>query len=271
MSVLLNSESSHALFADFGRAIWQGQRAATGRLAKRCAAPAARTVAGLHIHASTTHHTLARALTEAVPSVAAVLSEREWAAVAREFVARHPPRRAALSSWGDEVADFLQGRGAEDEVIGLAQLDRAAMTAFFAADHEPITAAALAGFAPSEIQRIGLTTHPSLQRLHVPVDATKTWLEQGKIPQVEQRREADADGSLVVMMRPDARVRMLLVSPATDAMLGALLHGATLIEAYEQAMGHNSQFDFQSVLAGLFADGVFIGCGIRGLSNDHAD
>lgn len=271
MSVPPDSVSSESLFADFGRVVWRGDRAAVRRLAKQCHAPAARTVAGLHVHASTTHHTLARALADAVPSLAAVLSDRKWAAVSGGFIAQHPPRRAALHCWGDEVPAFLAAQNAKADVVGLAKLDRAALTAFFAAEAEPITVAALAAFAPSDIQQLRLTLHPSLQRLQVPAAATSKWLKLAAIPQVEHRREDGADGSRIVVVRPFAHVRALVVSAATDAMLCALLSGATLVEACEHAMSHNSKFDVQSALAALFADGVFIDCVARGASNDRTD
>ena len=263
MSAPLDAEYSPALFADFGQAVWRADPGAIARVGKLCNARTARTAAGLHIHASTTQHTLARALAEAVPSVAAILSEGAWQGLATDFAASHPPRRAALHLWGDDMPAFLQQRGAPADLIGLAQLDRAALTAFFAADVLPITAAALARFTPGEIQRLGLTLHPSLQRLRVPAGATQSWLDLAKIPQLGQRREADADGCVAVVMRPDAEVRLILLSPATDALLGALLGGATLIEACEEALSHDSQFDFQSVLAALFVDGTFIACDLR--------
>lgn len=271
MPVQLDSMSSESIFADFGRVVWRNNRAAAGRLAQRCRAPTARSVAGLHVHSSTTRHTLARALAEAVPSLAANLSDRKWAALSTGFIARHPPRRAALYQWGDEMPAFLAAQSAKADVIDLAKLDRAALRAFFAAEAEPIATAALTAFTPADIQRIGLTIHPSLQRLHVSPAATNKWLELTAIPQVEHRREEDADGALVVLVRPDAHIRALVVSSATDALLGALSRGATLIEACEEAMSHNSSFDFQSVLASFFADGLFIDCVAREVSDDRAD
>ena len=75
-----------SLFADFGRVVWRGNRAAAARLAKRCGDATARSVAGLHIHASTTHHTLTAALAEAVPSLVATLPERQWTEIAARFI-----------------------------------------------------------------------------------------------------------------------------------------------------------------------------------------
>lgn len=263
MSAPLDAELSPALFADFAQAVWHADPGAIARLADRCSAPPARTAASLHIHASTTQHTLARALAEAAPSVAAVLSESAWQALATDFIAQHPPRRAALYQWGDDMPAFLQLRGASAQLIGLAQLDRAALTAFFAAESAPITASALANFTTDEIQRVRLTLHPSLQRLRLPTAAAQSWLNLAKIPLLEQRHEAAADGCLVVVIRPDAQVRLILVSPATDALLGALGRGSTLIEGCEEALSHDGQLDFQSVLAALFADGTFIACDLR--------
>ena len=173
-----------SLFSDFGRVVWRGNRAAAARLAKRCGAATARSVAGLHIHASTTHHTLTAALAEAVPSLVATFPERQWAEIAASFIVQHPPRRPALLHWGNEIPQFLAARGAKADVIGLAQLDRAALMAFFAADSEPITTTALGAIATSDIPHIRLSIHPSLQRLQVPAAATKKWLETMAIPRL---------------------------------------------------------------------------------------
>ena len=88
--------SADGLFADIARVIWLNDHGAAERLTKAFRVPPARTLAGLHIHASTTRHTLAGALAEAVPSVAAAMPDDAFAGLAAAFIAEHPPRRAAL-------------------------------------------------------------------------------------------------------------------------------------------------------------------------------
>jgi hypothetical protein len=271
MSVLPDPLVPDAIRADFARAVRADDATAARRLTSLCHTPAARTLAGLHIHASTTRHTLIRALAEAAPSFAAALAPPAFAALAVRFIAEHPPRRPELHAWGDELPAFLERQGSAPCLIGLARLDRAALAAFFAAEAQPITAAALGALAARDVLRVRLTTHPSLRLVHAGRRGLRAWLDRAAVPQVESRWEMEADGSLVVIVRPFAHLRAVAVSPATFAFLTALGNDATLLQACERALGESSGFDIHTVLAALFEDGMFSDCIAGESPNGHTD
>lgn len=245
------------LFADMARFVWQNDDAAALRLTAFADAPAGRTLSGLHIHASTACHTLARALAEAVPSVAAALTTEGFTALAQAFIAAHPPRRADLHTWGDELPGYLVRRNADPCVVAWARLDRAWLAALFAQEAQPIEPARLATRPPADIPQARLTSHPSLRLIRLADPWLAPWLDLGAVAQVESGWRIGADGSHIAFVRPGAQVRAVALSPAAYVFLEALHQGRTLVQAYENANAEDTAFDLQATLASLFADGLF--------------
>lgn len=254
----MSPEIPASLFADMARFVWRSDSAAAHRMTVFADAPAGRTLAGLHIHASTTCHTLTRALAEAVPSVAAALPTDDFTGLAQAFIVAHPPRRADLHGWGDELPDYLALRNADPCLVAWARLDRAWLAALFAAEAQPIEATRLATLPPADILQARLTSHPSLRLVRLADPWLASWLDLGAVAQVESAWQAEgADGRHIAMARPGAQVRAVALSPAAYILLAALHHGQTLVQAYETAHAEDAAFDLQATLANLFANGLF--------------
>lgn len=253
----MSPEPAASSYTDMARVIWQSDDAAALRLAALADAPAGRTLAGLQIHASTTRHTLERALAEAAPSVAAALPAEDFSALARAFITAHPPRRADLCGWGDAWPGFLAHHEADPCVVAWALLDRAWLAALFAPDAEPIDAARLATLPPADIPLTRLASHPSLRLIRLADPWFGPWLDLDAVARVEGTWRVAADGRHIAMVRPGAQVRAVALSPAAYAFLDALHQRRTLVQAYETAKAEDAAFDLRASLASLFADGLF--------------
>lgn len=255
---------STSLFADIAQVIRCDDAAAFNRLTFGIAPQ--RMAAGLRIHASTTWQTLTRALADAVPTVAVMLGANAFSDLAREFIGQHLPRHAALHDWGNDLPSFLAAGGAAPELIAMARLDRAWMASFFAADAEPIGPDRLISLSHAAILQVRLIVHPSLQLVRLAGPWFETWLAHGALPQVEHGSEAGADGCLVVLSRPQARIRATAVTPATFRFLEVLRSGAPLLAACESALSEDDRFDLQARLSAVFADGLIADCPTGGVA-----
>lgn len=253
----MSPEAPVSFFADMARFIWRSDGAAALRLTACADAPAQRTLSGLHIHASTTCHTLMRALAEAVPSLAAALSPDDFTALAQTFIVAHPPRRADLYGWGDELPDYLARQDADPCLTAWARLDRAWLAALFAPEAQPIEPTRLTTLPPADVLQARLTTHPSLRLVRLSDPWLASWLDLSAVAQVESSRRVGADGCHIAMARPGSQVRAVALSPVAYVFLDALRQGQTLVQAYENAQAEDAAFDLQATLASLFADGLF--------------
>jgi hypothetical protein len=257
---MLPDRSSTSLLADMAQVIQRDDVAAFGRIVAMDGMTPQRLAAGLRIHASTTYQTLTRALADAVPTAAAMLTSDAFSDLARDFIGNHPPGHAALHDWGDKLPAFLAMRAAPSDLIAMAQLDRAWMASFFAADAEPIGADCLTSLKPSEIPHARLTVHPSVRLVRLTGSWLEAWLARAALPQIQHEPDAAGDGCLVLLSRPQARVRVAAVTPSAYRFLAALLNGSSLLAASEAALSEDSQFDLQARLSAGFADGLFIDC-----------
>ncbi len=151
-------------------------------------------------------------------------------------------------------------QAATPELVAMARLDRAWMAAFFAAEAQPIEAARLTALAPAAIPLARLTPHPSLRLVRLDGPWFDAWRARGALPQLEHEHETDADGTLVAVSRPQARVRAVALNSATFAFLAALQKSAPLLDACDAALGEDSRFDLQAQLSNMFANGLFADC-----------
>lgn len=129
---------------------------------------------------------LAEALRETFPLLARILGEERFAALAGDYLARHPSEHPDVGRVGRLLAAFLREHPAPDrpDLADLAELEWARHRAFFAPPSARVGPEAFAGLAPEDLERSRLLLSPALRLLWLEHAAVPLWrrLEEGEPP-----------------------------------------------------------------------------------------
>jgi len=148
--------------------------AALAHIANDVGAAAAR----LNVYRNNVAITLVRTLRLAYPVVDKLVGPEFFAAAARAFVARHPPRTAYLNDYGAGFADFLGQFPAAAGLVYLpdvARLEWAVSLSLNAPDAPALDMAALAGVAEGDHGRVRFVRHPAVNLLSIRYPADAIW------------------------------------------------------------------------------------------------
>ncbi|HEV1999394.1 MAG TPA: DNA-binding domain-containing protein [Xanthobacteraceae bacterium] len=239
-----------AALLDVGKPVPEGVTSHTAdRPARRFAVYRNNVVAGL-----------VKALGNRFPAVSRIVGEEFFNAMARLFVAAHPPRSPLLMTYGDDFSDFIAGFEPAAELpylADVARLEAARTRAYHAANAEPVDPNLLRNIAAEALGGMRFVLHPSVEavRSHHPI--VTIWAMnagEAKLGPIEDWRPEDA---LIARPRLEVEVRSLPAGGA--AFLAVLLTGGTLAEAVEAAAAEDADFDLAANLAGLIGAGLVIG------------
>ncbi len=200
---------------------------------------------------------LVDALAARFPATQALVGETFFRAMARAFALGNPPRVRVMTTYGDDLPDFIRAfpPAATLPYLGdVAALEASLAHAYHAPDAEPIALDALAALAPETLGSITLTLHPSARIVASPYPIV-TIREQnlGDAADASPPEMTRAERALVVRPRFDVAVHRL--PPGADTFALALQDGATLGAAAERASAADG-FDLGPTLATLFSAGA---------------
>jgi hypothetical protein len=212
------------------------------------------------VHRRNAVASLVAALADTLPVLQRLLGEPAFAAMARGFLATHPPASPVLTDWGDALPGWLElaeDAQAQPWLADLARLELARVRAFHAADAPPLPPARLqqALAEPDTLAQARLVLHPSC-RLLVSAHAVVSLWQACRSPAGDPaavdlaRREA-----LLVLRDPDDAVVVLPLPMAEAGFVGALMQGLPLIDAVATAPG----LALGPVLARLVQHGALVG------------
>ena len=202
---------------------------------------------------------LIKALQARFPVVEKIVGEDFFAAMARVFVVKSPPRTPILAAYGDEFADFIAKFEPARELgylADVARLEGARTRAYHAADAVPIDPNRFASLDPDAVSNIRVGLHPSAELIRSSHPIVTIWaMNSGEreLAAIEDWRGEDA---LVVRPRLDVEVRPLSCGGAT--FLHALGSARTLREAAEVAFTDYPEFDLSRNLAELISSGIVV-------------
>jgi hypothetical protein len=129
---------------------------------------------------------LADALRETFPNLARCLGDGAFAALASDYLERHPSDHHDLGRFGRHLAAFLRRHPAPDrgDLADLTELEWARHRSFTAAPHEPVGPGAFAGLDAESASRTGLRLSPALSVLRLDHAVASLWrrLEDGLPP-----------------------------------------------------------------------------------------
>lgn len=203
---------------------------------------------------------LVEALGVRFPAINRIVGEEFFNAMARVFVAAHPPRSPLLMTYGDDFPDFIAGfepAGELPYLADVARLEAARTRAYHAEDAEPVDPNLLRSIDPEALGGIRFVPHPSAEVVRSRHPIVIIWAMnagEAKLGPIENWRPEDA---LVARPRLDVEVRSLPAGGA--AFLAALIAGNTLADAVEAAAVEDAEFDLAANLAGLIGAGLVIG------------
>jgi hypothetical protein len=162
---------------DFAAAIWAEVAPGPGALL-------AATPDGKPARLAVYHHAyrarLAAALRDNYEILALALGDEAFDALARAYLASHPPTQPSIRWFGERLAEFMAAQAESESAllphpafVDLARMDAALRSAFDAADAPVLERSALQAVAPAQWPTLRFTAHPSvaLVPLHWAVEA----------------------------------------------------------------------------------------------------
>ncbi|UKK83896.1 DNA-binding domain-containing protein [Sphingopyxis sp. BSN-002] len=168
---------------------------------------------GLCVHANTISHARLVALEETFPRTRAHLGDAEFNRLSRIFVEGGGAEALALPDIGRDFAGWLDDPLAAD----VARVEWAWLESYNAAEAPPLRLADLAGQDEAALLALTFRLHPAAQVVTLASDAA---------PLVDPAL-ASGTGALLVV-RPDAEVRLLALHVADDAALDRAKEISTL-------------------------------------------
>jgi hypothetical protein len=180
-----------------------------------------------------------------------------FAAMAREFVKRNPPRSPLLAHYGDEFAAFVAAFEPARELpylADVARLEAARTRAYHAEDATPLGADQFAALDAEALGGIRIELHPSAAIVRSPFPIVTIWAMNSGERELGPIEDWQAEDALVVRPHLEVEVRSLPLGGA--AFLGALAGGLPLSGAVDAGLADHADFDLAGNLAGLFSSGV---------------
>lgn len=181
--------------------------------------------ARVHLYADMVLFRQVDALRADFPFVAALLGDRPFFLLARDYVRAHPSESPDLGMLGRKLAAFV-GNG-NPGLGDLAALEWARAEVFFAASAVPLLPDALSGLEPERFGLARLALAPALQLLELDHDAPAAWM---RLKDGESDVVVEARKTFVVAWRKGFEVHHAPLLPDEAHALRLAQAGATLAE-----------------------------------------
>lgn len=199
---------------------------------------------------------LMRALSHRFPVTEKLVGAAFFASMARAYAAGNKPSSPLVFAYGDGFPDFIAGFDAAAGLPYLADLARLEANwtrAYHAADEAPLDIGALAALGES-MGAARLRAHPAASLVCSVFPVGSLW----QAHQADSVAPAALHGSeCVLVARPGLAVTVHVLPPQDAAFAAALLDGASIGAAAEQAIAADENFDFGAAIVGLVSLGAF--------------
>lgn len=203
----------------------------------------------------------------AYPVLQALVGEEFFTALARAYGKAHPSTVGDLNQFGAHFADFLAGfeHVADYPYFpDMARLEWALHRAHYAADGNALAAGAVSQFAPEQLDAARFTFHPACALLACSWAVVELW--QAHQPGAEDQFPQELERpNYALVVRPQWKTDVLLLSAAAHAALARLQQGRTLGHALDAALAIDPEFDFGAHLQQWLQHKIFSGIQV----NEH--
>ncbi|MDC0660714.1 DNA-binding domain-containing protein [Leisingera sp. SS27] len=206
---------------------------------------------------------LTEAMHSAFPVIAKLLGKQNMDGLAGIYLRQHPPSSPLMMFYGEHFPAFLEGMEQLQHLGYLgdeARLELALRRAYHAADAAPITPDALGALTPDQLMNTRLTLAPAVQVICSPWPIHAIWRFNTK----DGASKPEARAEDVLVTRPEFDPIPQILPPGGAIWIRALMQGATIGEALEQAAAADETFDLGATLALLLQGGAITGLDSKG-------
>ena len=200
-----------------------------------------------------------KALSAAYPVLVALVGEEFFRALARAYGRAYPSTQGDLNQFGARFADFLADFPPVADYPyfpDMARLEWSLQCAHYADNQTPVTAADLASLSPEQVDALHLTLHPACHLMSSQWAVAELWLAHQPNAPVALPTALRRDNTALVM-RPQWKAELVLISPASHAALHSLQQGQPLGAALDAAFDVDINFNFTAHLKQWLEHGVF--------------
>jgi hypothetical protein len=207
---------------------------------------------------------LINVLVDYFPATGRITGDNFFRAMAREFVRAHPPSSPLLFLYGQDFPAFVEAfepARTMPYLADVARIESAWLTAYHAADLEPLAPAALGEIPPDSLAEAIFTPHPATGLIRSPFAVFDIY---------DANRNAETVGAIeigrpqsVLVARPGLDVAVTALPDGDDAFFANLIAGGSLGEAAEAGMRAADSFDINNAIGGLLQTGAFTAVAIR--------
>lgn len=198
------------------------------------------------------------ALADIFPAVLKLTGETFFRAMAREHVRATPPTSPLLFRYGMHFADFIaafEPARPLPYLADVARAERAWLTAYHAADADPLDPSDLAAIPAEQIAGARFAAHPAFAVIASPFPVFRIFSMNRDLIDLAPVDMAEAEAILVT--RPADNVTVTHLTPAGARFADALARGLTLGEAAGLALETDPAFDLNGALTALLSAGAF--------------
>lgn len=195
------------------------------------------------------------ALRTTYPAVLALTGEDFFESAAIQYRRSHPSASGNLQGFGSEFAAFLESLPGAQQLAYLADVARLEwlrQEVALAADITPIYATGLQEFYRSPRGALCLELDPSV-RLFASRHAVLTLWRYAMTADGE-RLQLPGEGEQIMLWRSGAEVAMAIVDAASFACIAALLQGASIDVAHDEALARDPHFDVAACIGSLLEE-----------------
>ena len=199
---------------------------------------------------------LSDALETAFPVIRKLVGEEFFRAMAGVHVRAHPPKRAVMMGYGEDMPDFLEAFPPVAHLPYLpdvARLELLLRESYHAADHHPLPAEAFGDIAPDDLMVRKFALAPSLRLLRSEHPVYGIWRANTN----ESKDAASVASQDVAIVRRDLDPEPVPLPPGGFAFFSALRSEEPFGVAYDAALADAPDADLTPILQFAFTHELF--------------
>ena len=178
-----------------------------------------RIILGMKVHANTVSHARLVALEDSFPRLRVEMGQGRFNALSQDYLGYDGVKARTLDLIGDDFSAWLDGAEGNSGAASVARFEWLWLESFHAAEAKALHLVDLAGLGERDLMDLVVGAHPAVR--HVPLDLS-----------LHRHLETDLPGldaaSALLLVRPDAEVRILPLTPDEDQLMSHLQRPETI-------------------------------------------